>query len=595
MRQLRVYVCLVTAGVLIGGAQAADAAGGTFKVAYLNIQSGKGEPPLPGHASSFADTTNCTDATRPLNAWGVNFIQPRLVAKIKNDPAVVAFGLGEAWLCGSPENVRKLLGWAAKSSTHNGVAIVAKYGFAGPEVWQQLDTSLTPSPTDTMWVVRTPVCLDVACTRSIDIFTAHWNGFGVTPAFEIQAQQTVDFMAPQRRGPHLLIGDLNVWEGTTKVCGSKPRNTVLPRLRDAGYVDTWTFLHGSAEGYTGIVNRAGCGVPEGYPYKRIDYAWAKHVTPVSMTRFGRVPPGEQAISDHYGIIAEYLLPGTTLVTDGTPPSVAINYPVENAVVARTTTIKLTATDNAAVARVDLFVDGRRASSTSAAPYQFAWDTTLATNGTHVLQAKAYDAAGNAAVSSRRTVSVQNGPRTEIVLYAGLAQVTAGTWTAVADASAAGGMRMRQQDAGAAKIALPAAAPAHYFEMTFKAEPGRPYHLWIRGKAKNNSSANDSVYVQFSGAANASGAPVYRIGTTSATTVNLEDCRGCGVAGWGWQDNGYGTNALGPAIYFNASALQTIRVQTREDGFSIDQIVISSDRYLTTAPGALKNDATIVPR
>jgi hypothetical protein len=38
----------------------------------------------------------------------------------------------------------------------------------------------------------------------------------------------------------------------------------------------------------------------------------------------------------------------------------------------------------------------------------------------------------------------------------------------------------------------------------------------------------------------------------------------------------------------------VRVQTREDGLSIDQIVLSPATYLATAPGALKNDTTILP-
>jgi hypothetical protein len=33
----------------------------------------------------------------------------------------------------------------------------------------------------------------------------------------------------------------------------------------------------------------------------------------------------------------------------------------------------------------------------------------------------------------------------------------------------------------------------------------------------------------------------------------------------------------------------------EDGISIDQIVLSADRFATAPPGAVKNDGTIVPR
>jgi len=35
------------------------------------------------------------------------------------------------------------------------------------------------------------------------------------------------------------------------------------------------------------------------------------------------------------------------------------------------------------------------------------------------------------------------------------------------------------------------------------------------------------------------------------------------------------------------------VQVREDGYQFDQIVLSSKQYLTSAPGALKNDTTVL--
>jgi hypothetical protein len=135
---------------------------------------------------------------------------------------------------------------------------------------------------------------------------------------------------------------------------------------------------------------------------------------------------------------------------------------------------------------------------------------------------------------------------------------------------------------------------HYFDLTFVADAGKPYRLWMRVRADNNAWNNDSVFAQFSGTVDAGGSPLYRVGTTSATTVNLEDDNNAGVAGWGWQDNGWGTSVMGPALIFATSGLHTIRVQTREDGVSIDQIVLSSRMYLTSAPGPLKNDGTILP-
>lgn len=116
---------------------------------------------------------------------------------------------------------------------------------------------------------------------------------------------------------------------------------------------------------------------------------------------------------------------------------------------------------------------------------------------------------------------------------------------------------------------------------------------MRGQADNNYWGNDSVFVQFSGSLNTLGQAAYRIGTTSALEVNLEDCSGCGLSGWGWQDDGWGVNVLGPTISFATTGTQTIRIQTREDGISIDQIVLSSYSYLFSSPGLLKNDNTIL--
>jgi hypothetical protein len=170
----------------------------------------------------------------------------------------------------------------------------------------------------------------------------------------------------------------------------------------------------------------------------------------------------------------------------------------------------------------------------------------------------------------------------------------GAWQIEADSTAAGGAKIRHPNAGAAKITAASADPAHYFELTFNAEAGRGYRLWIRGKADANSWANDSVFVQFNNAVTSGGTPI-NIGTTSAAEVNLEDCSGCGLSGWGWQDNGYGSGVMGQLIYFASTGPQTVRIQTREDGLSIDQIVLSHTTFVNTSPGALKNDTRILVR
>jgi phosphatidylserine/phosphatidylglycerophosphate/cardiolipin synthase-like enzyme len=184
---------------------------------------------------------------------------------------------------------------------------------------------------------------------------------------------------------------------------------------------------------------------------------------------------------------------------------------------------------------------------------------------------------------------------DVVLWATRATTLNGAFTRTTDTSAAGGSRIGTAEGGV-RVTSPLATPTDYFDMTFNAEAGVPYRLWIRGKAQSNSWANDSVFVQFDHSATSAGAPTWRIGSTSATTVTIEDCTSCGLTNWGWNDNATnGTaGALGTLVYFDTSGPQTVRIQMREDGLSIDQIVLSRSTFLSAAPGTTKNDGTILP-
>ena len=180
-------------------------------------------------------------------------------------------------------------------------------------------------------------------------------------------------------------------------------------------------------------------------------------------------------------------------------------------------------------------------------------------------------------------AVNASAQSDIVLQASNPSARAGRWAVVSDSGAAGGAKIRHADAGAAKIDTAAASPANYFELTFSATRGVPYRLWVHGRADGDDAYNDSVFVQFAGSVNSSGGAVYRIGTTAATEVNLEPCKGCGLSGWMWQDNGWGYGVLGPVIYFATTGTQRMRVQTREDGMSIDRILLSPSQYLNSKP------------
>jgi hypothetical protein len=163
------------------------------------------------------------------------------------------------------------------------------------------------------------------------------------------------------------------------------------------------------------------------------------------------------------------------------------------------------------------------------------------------------------------------------------------WARKAASDAAGGVTMDNPNKGAAKRSTALAAPTSYVEFKVNVAAGVPYHLWMRMRAAGDAYSNDSLFVQFSGAVNAQGSAIARIGTTGALAVVLEEGNGAGVAGWGWNDDVYGA-AAGP-VYFAASGVQTIRIQQREDGIMWDQLVLSSGAHLTSSPGSTRGDAT----
>jgi hypothetical protein len=282
--------------------------------------------------------------------------------------------------------------------------------------------------------------------------------------------------------------------------------------------------------------------------------------------------------------------------DAAAPQVAIDAPASGAVLSGVETIDVSADDDSRVEKVDLWIDGQLRSIDLASPYSFSLDTTMLSNGSHTIEARAYDIDGRRATATR-TVTVTNGGTSpdDIVFYASDAPVRAGSWRVVADSTAAGGQRLEQPEAGAATIDPPLANPTHYVEIPITVQADRNYRVWLRLKGAGNSGYSDSVWVQTSGTVDVGGAAVYRIGSTSATRVNLQDCAGCSISGWGWQDNGYGTGVLGPILRFATGGTHTLRIQAREDGVSIDQVVLSPSTYLNSSPGALKNDTTILPR
>ncbi|MEQ1727807.1 MAG: carbohydrate-binding protein, partial [Vicinamibacterales bacterium] len=165
---------------------------------------------------------------------------------------------------------------------------------------------------------------------------------------------------------------------------------------------------------------------------------------------------------------------------------------------------------------------------------------------------------------------------------------------MADSSAAGGQKLASADRGWPSRDTALAAPADWFEFTFNADASTPYHVWVRLRATGNTKLNDSLFAQFSDAVTATGTPLFRMGTTSALTLNLQTSNGAKLNGWGWVDGAYWLSQLS-TVSFSASGAHTLRLQTREDGVQLDQVVLSRATYLTVAPGQRSGDSTIIAK
>jgi Big-like domain-containing protein/calcineurin-like phosphoesterase family protein/purple acid phosphatase-like protein len=284
-----------------------------------------------------------------------------------------------------------------------------------------------------------------------------------------------------------------------------------------------------------------------------------------------------------------------MARDSRPPDVTITGPSSGATVSGTIQVQASAADDTHVVKVDIYVDGVQKGFGLSAPYSFNLDTTTLVNGAHVLEARVYDAAGRTSQSTLPiTVANNSGPSSgDVVLYPSDVSVIQGNWSRLTSTTGAGGLKMTSEDRGFSQTAGALAAPADYFEASFNALAG-DYRIWLRLRGAGDSKLNESVWVQLSDATSASGVPQWRIGTDSALLVNLENCADCGVSGWGWQDNAWwlGESSV---VRFTASGPHTIRIQTREDGVDVDQIVLSPSTFFGSPPGALRDDQRIVPK
>ncbi|MEI6560505.1 MAG: S8 family serine peptidase [Verrucomicrobiota bacterium] len=97
---------------------------------------------------------------------------------------------------------------------------------------------------------------------------------------------------------------------------------------------------------------------------------------------------------------------TYTTTDTIPPVATLLSPGNGSTISGTTNVSVKATDNVGVTRVELYVDAKLIAQSGSASAVFPLNTLSYANGTHTLQARAYDAKGNVGTASV-SVTVKN--------------------------------------------------------------------------------------------------------------------------------------------------------------------------------------------
>jgi hypothetical protein len=135
-----------------------------------------------------------------------------------------------------------------------------------------------------------------------------------------------------------------------------------------------------------------------------DFAWDSQTTSDgshSLKAAALDAAGNRGVSQTAAVIVD------NSVSDTAAPFVAVTAPEDGSHISGTVAVTVSASDDVGVTAVELYRDGNFLALDNTAPFVFSWDTTSESDGTHSLEAKAYDAAGNGATSAAVSVTAEN--------------------------------------------------------------------------------------------------------------------------------------------------------------------------------------------
>ncbi len=217
--------------------------------------------------------------------------------------------------------------------------------------------------------------------------------------------------------------------------------------------------------------------------------------------------------------------------DTTPPTVAIGAPSSGATVAGTVSVQGTAADNVGVTKIELDVDGAAVATAASSPFSFSWNSASASNGSHSITVKAYDAANNAG-SASVTVNVSNALDTTaptVSIAAPLSGATvSGTVLVQGSALDNVGVSKTELDVDGAAVAT-STASAFSFSWNSSTAANGPHTLTVKAYDAANNVGSASITLSVSNPPSVSTAdtapPVVAItsptlGSTVMRTVNI---------------------------------------------------------------------------
>jgi poly(hydroxyalkanoate) depolymerase family esterase len=108
------------------------------------------------------------------------------------------------------------------------------------------------------------------------------------------------------------------------------------------------------------------------------------------------------------LIDDIRIAGAEQSTDVTPPTVSLTAPANGATVSGTVDVIASASDAGGISKVEFFANGSLLATDTSSPYSIVWNTSVMANDDYLLEAKAYDSAGNMASDADTTVTVSNG-------------------------------------------------------------------------------------------------------------------------------------------------------------------------------------------